>query len=142
MSSRIIDNPARTFRYTLELREDSTQWSNRLQRRYLNQLPDSVLFESLNLPNQMLSLNKALQGNHNSEIVLYATLLQDHSPKDDWFDIYEQTIQQLPLLGYFDLTENWIALAEPLNLRLRYMERLGEQQEWVAFLKSNQGVAD
>tara|TARA_R100000388_G_scaffold84871_1_gene63953 strand:+ start:9053 stop:11092 length:2040 start_codon:yes stop_codon:yes gene_type:complete len=142
LSSRIIDNPARTFRYTLELREDSTQWSNRLQRRYLNQLPDSVLFESLNLPNQMLSLNKALQGNHNSEIVLYATLLQDHSPKDDWFDIYEQTIQQLPLLGYFDLTENWIALAEPLNLRLRYMERLGEQQEWVAFLKSNQGVAD
>jgi len=90
----------------------------------------------------MLSLNKALQGNHNSEIVLYAKLLQDHLPNADWFDIYEQTIEQLPLLGYFDLAENWIAFVKPLNLRLRYIERLNALVEWVAFLKSNQGVAD
>jgi len=142
LGSRITNNPARTFRYTLELRQDSTQWSNHLQRRYLNELPDSIIFERLNLPNQMLSLNKALQGNHNSEIVLYAKLLQDHLPNADWFDIYEQTIEQLPLLGYFDLAENWIAFVKPLNLRLRYIERLNALVEWVAFLKSNQGVAD
>ena len=141
LSPRISSNTAGTFRYTLELREDSTQWINHLARRYLDQLPDSATFTQLNLPNQILSLNKALQENHKAEIVLYARLLQNHQPNSDWFDIYEKTIQKLTHLGYIDLAENWLAFSNQ-NLRLRYQERLEQQKEWVHFFKHNQGVAD
>jgi hypothetical protein len=141
LSPQINKSTARTFRYSLELREDSTQWANHLNRRYLNQLPDSALFVNLNLPNQMLSLNKALQEDHHSKIILYTRLLQSHAPDEDWFDIYEETIQKLPHLGYIDLAQNWIVLTEKLSLRLRYQERLKELQEWVLIFKATQGVA-
>lgn len=142
ITPEIESSPARNFAYTLPLRKDSLQWSYHIQRRYLDQLPDSTTFSALNLPNQMLSLNKALQQQKESKIILYASLLSNHSPHMHWFDIYEDVIRQLPHLGYVDLAERWVELASSSNLRLRYAERLKEEQEWVNYIKNDNLVAD
>lgn len=137
ITPEINSSSARSLTYSVQLREDNLQWSRHVQRRYLNQLPDQDSFSELNLPNKMLSLNKALQQKNKSKIALYASLLTDHIPSEHWFDIYEDVIHQLPLSGDVDLAETWIELASSSNLRLRYAERLQEQQEWLNFIKSD-----
>ncbi len=138
----IQSSSARSFSYSLQLREDSLQWNHHVQRRYLDVFPDSSTFTLLNLPNQMLSLNKALQEKNDPKAALYASLLTNHRVHPHWFDIYENTIHKLPFLGYVDLAETWVELISSSNLRLRHAERLKEQREWLNFIKNDSSVAD
>ncbi|MEQ8524275.1 hypothetical protein [Gracilimonas sp.] len=133
---------ARNFRYTLQLRADSVQWSFHVQRRYQQFFPDSSTFTKLNLPNQMLSLNKALLDEKDDFVLLYANLLKAHDPNENWFDIHEMTADKLSFLGQFALAKNWLELYNPVSLRLRYQERLKEQREWLQFQKAESMVAD
>ncbi len=142
IATDIRESKARNFRYTLQLRADSVQWKHHVERRYQNVFPDSVTFAGLNLPNRMLSLNKALAENRESLILLYAGKLLEHTPNSHWFDIYESAIDQLVFRGEFDLTDRWLALVAKENLRLRYQERLKEQRDWLRFLKAESTVAD
>ncbi|MBD3617148.1 MAG: hypothetical protein HUJ22_11315 [Gracilimonas sp.] len=138
----IQSSTARNFRYTLEMRQDSLQWLYHTNRRFATILPDSSEFHSHNLPNQMLSLNKAVEENRPQLIFLYASLLLNYPTDTDWFDIYEATINKLAYHGHFELSKKWIERTSSLNLRLRYSERLQEQQEWVNFLSNYNAVAD
>lgn len=142
ITPEIEQSKARHFRYTLQLRADSVQWSFHVQRRYQQFFPDSSTFIKLNLPNQMLSLNKALLDKKDDVVVLYADLLKAHEPNEDWFDTHEMTVNKLSFLGQFELAETWIELYKPTNLRLRYQERLEEQQEWLRFRVAQSMVAD
>ncbi|MEX2478396.1 MAG: hypothetical protein WD357_08160 [Gracilimonas sp.] len=141
ISNDIESSSARTLRFSLEMREDSLQWDFHIERRYLNNFPDSTNFGRLNLPNQMLTLNKALQEKRDSLIILYATALQDHTASSAWFDVYEGVLNRLAYLEKYALAESWIDNINSLNLRLRYNERLSEQIEWINFLKSYNSVA-
>lgn len=142
ISPKIQQSEARNFRFTLQLRADSVQWKYHIQRRYQNIFPDNSAFVELNLPNRMLSLNKALMENRESLTRLYATLLLDHNPDSHWFNIYETTIDRLAFWGAFDAAEQWIDLVDKESLRLRYKERLEEQRKWLRFIKAESTVAD
>ncbi|MGN8225459.1 hypothetical protein [Gracilimonas sp. BCB1] len=142
ISPKIKQSEARNFRYTLTLRIDSVQWKNHVQRRYQNVFPDGATFASLNLPNKMLSLNKALTENRDSLAILYAHQLLEHNPNPHWFDIYDTAIDRLSFMGEFDLADRWIALIDKESFRLRYRERLEEQKEWQLFLRTESAVAD
>ncbi|HET8865306.1 MAG TPA: hypothetical protein VFM80_06370 [Gracilimonas sp.] len=136
IAAEIASSTDRTFRYTLQLRSDSLQWHYHTQRRFHSSFPDSSEFDSLNLPNRMLSLNKAIQDNKDELLLLYSALLIDHIPSQDWFDIYESTMDQLAYLGHKELAREWFEKASSLSLRARYSERLLEQQEWLEFLSN------
>ncbi|MFD2531137.1 bile acid:sodium symporter family protein [Gracilimonas halophila] len=142
ISDDIRSSNSRTLRFTLEMREDSLQWHYHTARRYLNWNPDSVGFLDLNLPNQMLTLNKALQDGRHELVLLYAELLKNHSPSSDWFDVYEDVIDRLAYRGNYELAETWIMNIDSLNLRLRYEERIKEVIKWVDFLKTYNEIAD
>lgn len=130
------------FRYSPVLREDRVQWDNHVRRSYFNVLPDSALFETLNLPNKMLSLDKALQQKNVFRSKEYAKLLTFHAPDAYWFDIYETTAHLLAYWEETGLAEQWIDLTAALDLRLRYIERLDEQRQWLNFIKNKNDVAD
>jgi hypothetical protein len=142
ITPKIQQSDARKFRYTLQLRADSVQWKHHVQRRYKNIFPDSATFAELNLPNRLLSLNKALRENRKSLAMFYANRLLDHNPNSHWFDIYEATIDQLSFWGAFDVAGRWIDLADDKTLRLRYRERLEELRKWSRFLRAKSTVAD
>ncbi|MEX0846007.1 MAG: hypothetical protein WD022_12040, partial [Balneolaceae bacterium] len=123
----------RIFRYTMQVREDSLQWLHHTKRRYSDSLPDSLTFVGLNLPNQILSLNKAIQQNNLILTKLFANQLLNHPPDSDWFDIYEDAVLKLAFCGEIELAENFLGMIRSLDLRQRYFERLLELQEWVNF---------
>lgn len=137
----IESSSALTMRFSLDMREDSVQWSYHIDRRYLNNFPDSAAFNRLNLPNQMLTLNKALQDKRDQLVILYASQLQDHTASSDWFDVYAGVLDRLAYLERYSLADSWLQNINSLNLRLRYNERISEQLEWIRFLKSYNSVA-
>ncbi|SMO63808.1 hypothetical protein [Gracilimonas mengyeensis] len=136
---KIRSSEARNLRYTLDLRADSLQWSYHLKRRYDNWLPDSATFEQLNHPNKMLSVDQALRRGENKSLTKYAAGLLKEEAHEDWFDIYERTIDRLVFLGHYDLAKKWIEKTENLDLRLRHQERLQQQKEWLKFMLQNSG---
>lgn len=138
---KIEASSAPNFKYSLEMRGNSAQWQSHVQRRFQFVLPDSITFRQLNLPNKMLSLDKAIQQKKADRVFLYASLLQDHIPNNDWFDVYERTINYLAFHGKTELAQNWIDLALSANLRARYQQRLEESQKWLTFLKTHQQTA-
>tara|TARA_R100000908_G_scaffold50441_1_gene25788 strand:+ start:158341 stop:160524 length:2184 start_codon:yes stop_codon:yes gene_type:complete len=138
----IQHSDARNFNYTLELREDSIQWNYHVERRFQNVFPDSLSLENLNLPNKMLSLNKALQEQNSERIHQYALLLANHSFHPDWFDVYEAAIHELAWSGNIDCAKKWLTSVSSLDLRNRYLERLNEQKDWINFTQNNKIVAD
>lgn len=142
LAPRIESSQAPNLRFTLDLRSDHLQWSYHVKRRYQGVFVDSSSFAQLNLPNQMLSLNKALLENQHEWIRLYALLLSSHNPNPHWFDIYESTIDKLAYMGEFDLAKTWLQLASDADLRLRYQQRLDSQRHWLQYLASQSGVAD
>lgn len=131
----ITASPARNFRYTLQLREDSLLWHHHTQRRFFNHLPDSITFQRLNYPNKMLSLEKTLNQKNERHLLVYASQLFQEEAHTDWFDIYEPMTAWLIFMGEFELAESWLNKIAELNLRLRYAERLQEQREWLAFMR-------
>lgn len=128
---------ARNFKYSLKMRADSAQWRSHVQRRFHHTLPDSSAFTKLNLPNKMLSLDKAIQQKRPDRVFLYASILQNHPPNNDWFDIYERVINYLAFHGKMEHAQNWIELSLSANLRARYHERLEESQKWLTFLRTH-----
>ncbi|HBQ60276.1 MAG TPA: hypothetical protein DD671_11815, partial [Balneolaceae bacterium] len=113
-----------------------------VERRFQNVFPDSLSFENLNLPNKMLSLNKALQEQNSERIHQYALLLANHSFHPDWFDVYEAAIHELAWSGNIDCAKKWLTSVSSLDLRNRYLERLNEQKDWINFTQNNKIVAD
>lgn len=142
ISNDIRSSNFRTLRFTLEMREDSLQWYYHTARRYLNWYPDQEEFSSLNLANQMLTLNRALQDGQDESVLLYAEFLKNHTPAADWFDVYEDVINRAAFLEHFDLAEYWLTKIGFLDLRLRYEERVKEEKKWVDFLKTYNEIAD
>jgi len=132
---------APNFKYSLEMRADSIQWRSHVQRRFLHILPDSAAFTDLNLPNKMLSLDKAIQQKKARQVFLYALLLQDHTPNRDWLNVYESAINYLAFRGKTEIAQTWIDLALSANLRSRHQERLEESQKWLTFLITHQQTA-
>ncbi|WP_040516852.1 hypothetical protein [Gracilimonas tropica] len=139
---KILSSNARNFKYTQELRADSLQWDFHTRRRYQNFYPDRVSFQRQNLPNKMLSLNNALHEDNPKLVQEYAGFVSDHDLHSDWFDIYEDTIHQLAWMGDFESAELWLRSVKRLDLRLRFQERLHEQQTWLGFIKTYKTVAD
>lgn len=132
---QIEASTARNLKYTLDLREDSLQWSFHLQRRYEELLPDSAGFRQLNLPNKMLSMNQALSRERDGELIFYAEDLHQEGVHSDWFDMYEALIDRLVFLEEYELADSWIEKVNSLQLRLRYQERLNQQREWLHFMQ-------
>ena len=142
VSPDLKKSKAPNFRYTVQLREDSLQWNYHVMRRYQRSFPDSSTFTDLNLPNRMLSLNKALLEERDSLIISYTKMLIEHNPNPHWFDIYESAIDQIAYQGHYELAQQWIDLVSKADLRLRYRERLNEQRQWLRFLMAESVVAD
>ncbi|MDR9417605.1 hypothetical protein [Gracilimonas sp.] len=142
IAPEIESSNQRNFRYTLILRENQEQWSSHVNRRYLDLFPDSADFASLNLPNQMLTIQKATDQKLDDRLLLYSSLLLGEEQNPYWYEVYEDVIHQLIWLKEWELAEEWIHKTTSIpDLRLRYRERLKEQQEWLQFLK-NYPVAD
>jgi hypothetical protein len=54
----------------------------------------------------------------------------------DWFEIYENTIDQLVFVNSFEKADLLIDSLEHISLRDRYKERLSELKEWRNFVYS------
>ncbi|MFP8489878.1 hypothetical protein ACKGJO_12385 [Gracilimonas sp. Q87] len=135
-SSDITKSSAENFRFTLELRRDSTQWSFLLKQRYSDQLVGNEDYLKMNTPNKMLSLGKALDLNHFDKAHDYLSLMPDTAYKQHWFKIIEKAIHKLAFIGEYTVANNLIDNMNNLSLRARYGERLSEQLNWVSFLQN------
>ncbi len=127
------DPSPRNFKYSFELRADTLNWRIFVQNRYKDQVPYS-LNSGVNLPNQLLLFQKAIEINKWEEVPGYASSLSGFAKNTNWFDIYESLIDQLIFLKEFEAARNWIYSVSELELRPRYLERLQEQQEWLDFV--------
>lgn len=127
---------ARNFRFTLELREDSTQWNYLLDQRYSSKLVSTDEFPKMNIPNQLLTLNRALDDKKFTLTVAYLRLLPREAIISEWFDILEKAIHQTAYLGEYAMANDLIETLMSLDLRTRYKERLTEQSEWLSFLQN------
>lgn len=134
LKPRIDTTSLRTFRYSYELRSDSLSWITFLNSRYKNQLPEIEDFATINTANQLLVLAKAIELKQNQRIQEYSPIVLGSPLHTDWFDIYEDTINQLVFLNETEAAQTWVNAVSSLDLRARYEERLLEQQEWLNFI--------
>ncbi len=127
------DNISRSFKYSFEMRKDTLNWSVFNSIRYQEVLspPDSLV---VNLPNQLLSIQKAIEINKLDLLKEYSKQIYSFQKNEDWFDIYELFIDRIIYLNEFTLAQNWINSISELELRPRYQERLMEQKEWLDFM--------
>ena len=132
----ISTSTARNFRFTLVLREDSTQWNYLLDQRYSSELISTDKFQKMNMPNQLLTLNRALDDKNFTLAVAYLRLLPREAIISEWFDILEKAIHQTAYLGEYALANDLIETLKSFDLRTRYIERLSEQSEWLSFLQN------
>ncbi|MFA5668869.1 MAG: hypothetical protein WC967_06475 [Balneolaceae bacterium] len=137
LKPRLDESTARTFRYSFDLRADSTNWTNFLATRYQNLLPDSATFALLPTPNQMHTISKAIELQRYSKLPEYSSIALSIPINADWFDVYEELIDKLISLHLFDEAERWIKKVSEIELRARYQERLTQQEEWLLFMKIN-----
>ena len=131
----ISSQPARNFRYTLDLRMDSVQWAFFLNQRYSDHLVKEDTFLLLNTPNKLLTLNKALDLKYYDNALIYLRLLSVEALSQDWFDIIEKAIHMTAYSGEYDMANELINTYNDPDLRARYNERLSEQSEWLSFLQ-------
>lgn len=132
----ISNSGIRNFKFTLMLREDSTQWNYLLDQRYSDKLADEYDYLNMNTPNKFLTLDKALELGKFEIALFYLHLLSDGSIVPEWFDIIEKTIHRSAYNGEFEIARELIYLMENSSLRARYKERLSEQSEWLSFLQN------
>lgn len=133
LEPKLAATKARNFKYSTMLRSDSLNATAFAKSRYHNELPSMEIIPSLNTPYRLLLAAKAIELAQHPYLVELATELLQDSLHTDWFDIYEQIIDQLIYLGEFELADEWLIELEALPLRARYQERLHELQEWRAF---------
>ncbi|MTI87378.1 MAG: hypothetical protein FH748_05355 [Balneolaceae bacterium] len=134
IAPRLQASDARNFKYSLPMRADSMLWHAHVDRRYKEQLPGHIQFQQLNLPNKILSLAKAAELNRDSLLIQYSKLLLSENLNADWFDIYEQQIDQLIFLGHSELAREYINRLEDMELRARFRERLQKMKQWHQFM--------
>jgi hypothetical protein len=133
-SEDISNSTAQNFKFTMELRQDSTQWDFLLDQRYSDNLVDEYDYLKMNTPNKLLTLEKALELKKYERVLLYIRLLEDKTISPDWFDIIEKAIHRTAFIGEFSVANELIYFLEHSNLRARYKERISEQLEWLTFL--------
>ena len=127
---------ARQFRYSLDLRSDSLNWTNHVLRRFKHVLPDSLLFVQLSPSNQVLSINRAVDLNKHKALSLFFTLHDPDLAHKDWFDVYMKGIERLLRNEEYDLANEWIGILSRLPLRQRYVERLLAMEKLSQYLSS------
>ncbi|MFN1835591.1 hypothetical protein AB2B38_010045 [Balneola sp. MJW-20] len=133
MADEIRNSKDLTFRYTLDMRSDSLNWSHHLDRRYRNELPDSSVFLQLSLPNKVLSLQKALELNNERKMIQYSTHLLNEYIPDYFFGTIVGHVDQLIYLKNSELARDWIHKLKKDDLRARYRERLVLLEDWFRF---------
>lgn len=119
------------------VRTDSTTWAGFVNARYRNSLVDSSTFIAYPEPLQWLLVDRALSSNLREKLEVYATTLKEQPVHPRWFETQEDLINKLAYFGYFDLAQEWISLLQSTDLRLRFLDRIEEQQEWLNYLKAN-----
>ena len=121
------------FKYSFELRADTINWKAFAAARYKDIVPPPGDL-TINLPNQLLLIQKAVELNDWELISGYSSGISDSIDHQDWFDIYILLIDRLIFLKDFEGAQKWINSVSELELRPRYIERLQEQQEWLGFM--------
>lgn len=115
------------------VRSDSVTWKAFANARYNNQLVDGTDYPELPTPLQWLLINVAIQENASNYLAYYSSILLEKPVDLDWFDVQISMIDELIYQGAFDLAQDWISLLHTKDLRLRYLERLNDQEEWLEF---------
>ncbi|MFV1884824.1 MAG: tetratricopeptide repeat protein [Balneola sp.] len=121
------------FQYSFTLRADTLNWTVFASARYKDSIPFQ-LDNSVNLPNQLLLAQQAVELNQWELVPAYASYISASTKTSDWFDVYEQLIDKLIFLREFESAQNWVNSVSELELRPRYAERLQEQREWLEFI--------
>ncbi len=134
LTPKLALSNARNFKYSHSLRSDSLNWSAFLQSRYNNIHPEPELFALLNYPVQLVTTSKAAEFHHSKFLPDYSATLKKHSLHSDWFDIYEQFVDQLIFHDYLNIADKWLAQLSELTLRQRHKERLEELYKWKIFI--------
>lgn len=128
------NNLPSSFKYSFDLRSDTTQWSTFNSVRYFNKIPFGYDIADRNLPNQLIAIQKAIELNSLGYLAAYSSVAFDQPKDSDWFGIYELLIDRLIFIREFGEAQRWMDAISELQLRPRYLERLQEQQEWLVFL--------
>ncbi len=137
LKPQIDSSDARNFKYSYKLRSDSLNWNTFLTARYKNKVPLQNDFIKLKTPTQMLILSKAIELGFVTHYLPDESLIISQKPLNtDWFDVYEDIIEQLVFIESIDNTDLLINSLEKLPLRARYSERLSELKEWRNFVYS------
>ncbi|MEQ9308032.1 MAG: hypothetical protein RLN90_01155 [Balneolaceae bacterium] len=123
-----------SFKYSFELRNDTLQWNQFNSVRYKMDLPSVDVFPSMNLANQMLTIQQTAAFYLKADLTAFTSISYLQSKNQDWFDVYELLIDRLIYLEEFDKSQQWIDAVSELELRPRYLERLNEQIEWLDFV--------
>ena len=133
----IESSGSRTFKYSYELRSDSLNWSTFLASRYNNKIPLYEVFSNLKYPSKILIISKAIELGLLKDLkrMITSQLLKEEL-NPDWFEIYENTIDQLVFVNSFEKADLLIDSLEHISLRDRYKERLSELKEWRNFVYS------
>lgn len=131
------NNLPSSFKYSFDLRSDTTQWKNFNSVRYFNKIPFGYDIFDRNLPNQLIAIQKAIELNSLGDLAAYSSVAFDQPKDSDWFGIYELLIDRLIFIREFGEAQRWMDAISELQLRPRYLERLQEQQEWLDFVSSN-----
>ncbi|MEQ9090530.1 MAG: hypothetical protein RIE52_05535 [Balneola sp.] len=137
LKPQIDSSDARNFKYSYELRSDSLNWDAFMTARYKNKVPLQNDFIKLKTPTQMLILSKAIELGFVTHYLPDESLIISQKPlSKDWFDVYEDIIEQLVFIESIGNADLLIDSLEKLPLRARYSERLTELKEWRNFVYS------
>lgn len=137
LNPKLDSTNARNFKYSYELRSDSLNWNAFLTARYRNIIPNIKKAPDLNYPNRLLITSTVIElemlgafwENANS-------LILSEPVNEDWFDIYENMIEQLVFSNKIEDADVLITALYQLELRDRYTELLVELKEWRNFVSS------
>ena len=134
---RLESANARNFKYSYQLRSDSTNWNAFLSARYKNNVPSSIDFDLLNIPTKMIISSKVMELELTPDYLYeVASLINKEPINSDWFDIYEEMIEWLVFNESFEEVDMLINSLEQIELRDRYSERLTQLKEWRNFVYS------
>ncbi len=137
IKTRIKASDSRTFKYSYELRSDSLNWNAFLTARYKNRVPLQSDFIKLKTPTQMLIISKAIElGFVTHYLPDESLIISQKSLNADWFDVYEDIIEQLVFIQSIGNADLLINSLENLPLRARHSQRLSELKEWRNFVYS------
>lgn len=118
-------------------RSNLKQWQAYLKMSYKAMLPAQEQFDSLYYRTKVRAVQQAIKQEEWGHFKRYSHVMAELPVDERYVNDYLQMIHYLGYLQEFELARKWIAKLEKRNLRLRYEQRLKEQEEWVAFLDKN-----